>query len=100
MRQPTKPTAASPSTPMSTTAPTMMNTIFMVLSLEGGGTGARTVPGVAAPAEDAAEENGADASTAAPHLLQKRVPGVRFAPQELQKAMVLPRVQITRWAGV
>jgi len=60
----------------------------MVLSLEVGGTGTGTVPGAAAGGEESDEVTGVDASMAAPHLLQKRVPAVRFAPQELQKAMV------------
>jgi hypothetical protein len=64
-----------------------MRTIFMVLSLELGGTGTGTVPGVVA-AKGEVGETGVDARTATPHLLQKRVPGVRLAPQELQKAMV------------
>jgi hypothetical protein len=65
-----------------------MRTIFMVLSLELGGTGTGTVPGGVAAVGDVVEETGVDARTATPHLLQKRVPGVRLAPQELQKAMV------------
>jgi hypothetical protein len=38
--------------------------------------------------EGSAEETGDDAITAAPHLLQKRVPEVSVVPQELQKAML------------
>jgi hypothetical protein len=73
---------------MSTTAPTMMRTIFMPLSLEIAGVGTGTVPGAAVAGEESGEVTGVDARIAVPHLLQNRVPGVRFAPQELQKAMV------------
>ena len=42
-----------------------------------------------------------EASIAAPHLLQKRVPGVIFAPQELQNAInhLMPMQCNTRGGG-
>src|SRR5580700_4699216 len=69
----TKLRLARPRIPMRTITPTMMRIILRALlppAVGGGATGAATVP-----------------ETAAPHLLQNFVPGVRFAPQELQKAM-------------
>jgi hypothetical protein len=78
---------AIPSTPIRRTAPTIIRTIFTALFPDAGAAGG----GVVATGEgagEAAEVTGADARTKAPHLLQKRVPGVRVEPQELQKAIL------------
>jgi hypothetical protein len=50
--------------------------------------GGTEVAGTGLPVAGLAKfDAGEEASTAAPHLLQNRIPGVRLAPQELQNAI-------------
>ena len=65
----------------------MIRTIFRAL-LPDAGAGTEGMVAVGGVTGKAAAVAGADARTGAPHLLQKRVPGVRVEPQELQKAIL------------
>lgn len=61
-------------------------------------TGAGTVEGVAVG--DAAPEGGrVEARIGAPHLLQKRIPGLMVVPQELQNAISYLAVYPTKFSN-
>jgi hypothetical protein len=78
---PMKVSAAIPTTPIYTTAPTMMRIVLRALL----GAVAGAVPGPVGAADEA-ELPGVPAIEA-PHLLQNFVPSVSWAPQELQNAI-------------
>jgi hypothetical protein len=80
-RMPMKVSAAIPTTPINTTAPTMMRMVLRALL----GAVAGEVPGGRGPAEDGELPDAP--AMGVPHLLQNFVPSVSWAPQELQNAI-------------